>query len=238
MTALGLGRMCWPDLVDRQKDLLLVIPIGSTEQHGPHLPLDTDTRIAEALAKELATRRDDAVVAPALAYGASGAHAGFPGTLSIGPWALEHLVLELVRTAGDWSFVVFVSVHGGNAAPLDRAVKRLRAEGRLAMVWTTKLIDADAHAGRTETALMLALAPELVRLDRAEAGDRRPLGELLPMLQALGVREVAPNGVLGDPTGATAAEGLALFERLTKKLTWSVEAAKDRLPLPFDYECQ
>src|SRR4030081_1452778 len=80
---------------------LLAVPLGSTEQHGPHLPLDTDTRIATALAAGLARRRDDGVVAPALPYGASGEHAGFPGTLSVGTPALELLLVELVRSASD-----------------------------------------------------------------------------------------------------------------------------------------
>ena len=65
----------------------------------------------------------------------------------------------------------------------------------------------DAHAGRTETSLMLALAPSEVLLDRAAAGDTRPIAELLPELRAHGVREVSPNGVLGDPAGASAEEG-------------------------------
>src|SRR5687767_8440986 len=96
---------------------LLVVPLGATEQHGPHLPLGTDTIIASALASDL-----DAVVAPALPYGSSGEHAGFPGTLSIGRAALEHVLLELGRSA-PFARVLFVSAHGGNAEPLAAAVR-------------------------------------------------------------------------------------------------------------------
>src|SRR3712207_8629966 len=81
---------------------LLVVPLGATEQHGPHLPLGTDTVIASALAASL-----DAVVAPALPYGSSGEHAGFPGTLSIGREALVHVLVELVRSCG-FARVLFV----------------------------------------------------------------------------------------------------------------------------------
>src|SRR5205807_5160572 len=94
-----LGDARWTELTDRVSESLLVVPLGSTEQHGPHLPLSTDTDIAVALAERLAARRPHVVVAPALPYGSSGEHAGFAGTLSIGQAALEHVVIELVRSA-------------------------------------------------------------------------------------------------------------------------------------------
>ena len=207
---------------------LLAVPLGSTEQHGPHLPLDTDTRIAAALADGLARRRDDVLLAPAVPYGASGEHAGFPGTLSVGTAALELLVVELVRSASDLCRgTVLVCGHGGNQDAVDGATRRLRGEGRAVLAWMASVPGGDAHAGRTETSLMLALRPGLVRRRRAAAGDTRPLGELLPTLRAGGVAAVSPNGVLGDPAGATAAEGERLLAALLDDLVAAV-AAWDR----------
>jgi creatinine amidohydrolase/Fe(II)-dependent formamide hydrolase-like protein len=113
----NLGAAAWPDVEPASH--LLAVPLGSCEQHGPHLPLDTDTRIAVALAEGLAARRPDVLVAPAVPYGSSGEHQGFAGTLSIGQDALEHLLVELVRSADGWRGVVLVNGHGGNAEPLE-----------------------------------------------------------------------------------------------------------------------
>ncbi len=200
---------------------LLAVPLGSCEQHGPHLPLDTDTRIAVRLADGLAEARDDVLVAPALAYGASGEHAGFAGTLSIGQDGLAAVVVELVRSADAFAGVVLVNGHGGNAAALHRAVATLAAEGRRVLSWAPA-VDGDAHAGRTETAALLALAPSVVHMERAQAGALAPLAELMPALRAGGVASVAPNGVLGDPTGASAAEGRRLLDTMTASLVDAV----------------
>lgn len=199
--------------------LTLLVPLGSTEQHGPHLPLDTDTRIATAVADAAAADRPDVVVAPALPYGASGEHAGFAGTLSIGTDALRHVLVELVRSLGpEMRRVVLVNGHGGNAEGVAAAVTQLDREGRDVAAWSPKIPGGDAHAGRTETSLLLAIAPGLVRADRAEAGERRPLPDLLPALRAGGVGSVSPNGVLGDPCGASTAEGRATLAELTADL--------------------
>jgi creatinine amidohydrolase len=211
---------------------VLLLPLGSTEQHGPHLPLDTDVRIAVAVARAAAQRLSNvarAVVAPALAYGSSGEHRGFPGTLSIGAEALELVLVELARSAGpEFRHLLLVNGHGGNVEAVGRAVARLHAEGRPVSSWSPHLRGSDAHAGRTETALLLALAPEVVRMDLAVAGDCRPLQEVWPSLRSGGVMAVSSNGVLGDPTGALPDEGAALFAELVKQLETTVLAAMKR----------
>jgi creatinine amidohydrolase len=217
-----LGRRTWPELAAVRP--VLAVPLGSCEQHGPHLPLDTDTTIAVALASELARRRDDVAVAPPLAYGASGEHAGFPGTLSIGLAALEVVLVELVRSADAFAGVVLVNGHGGNARAVEHAMATSRREGRRVLSWWPSVEGGDAHAGRVETSVMLALDPEAVHPDRAEPGRTEPLAELLPALQAEGVRPVSPSGVLGDPTGATAAEGRRLLDELAGALVAAVDA--------------
>jgi creatinine amidohydrolase len=204
---------------------IIAVPIGSCEQHGPHLPLDTDTRIAIALAEGLASSFEpgDVLIGPAVTASSSGEHAGFPGTLSIGADVVEHLIVELVRSA-DWSGgVVLVNGHGGNALPVQRAASKLLGEGRRVLAWWPHIRNGDAHAGESETSMMLALAPTLVRMARAESGRPEPIADLMDELRAKGVRAVSPNGVLGDPRRATANHGKALITRLTIDLVAAVD---------------
>ncbi|WP_133917965.1 mycofactocin biosynthesis peptidyl-dipeptidase MftE [Streptomyces sp. NBC_00582] len=216
-----LGERAWTEV--EAGGSLLIVPLGAVEQHGPHLPLDTDVRIALAVATRAAAALPGAVVAPPLAYGASGEHAGFAGTLSIGAEVLELLLVELGRSARDtFRRVLFVSGHGGNAWALARALRRLRGEGLDAAGWVPVVRDGDAHAGRTETSLLLHIAPHLVRAGEAAPGDCRPIRTLLPVLRAKGVRGVSANGVLGDPTGATAAEGARLLDDFVDRLVGKV----------------
>ena len=209
---------------------VLAVPVGSTEQHGPHLPLSTDADLAVALCTQLAESRASVVVAPLVPYGSSGEHEGFAGTISIGQDATELLLVELGRSATrTFSRVLLVSTHGGNTEAVRRAVARLRAESRDVCVWLPRW-PGDAHAGRAETSLQLALAPGTVRLDRAEAGNTTPVAELMPVLRAAAVKGVSPNGVLGDPAGASAAEGAAMFAGLLADLIDHVERWPDGRP--------
>jgi len=221
MTAARLDRVSWPQV----KPALLVVPLGSCEQHGPHLPFDVDTCIASAVASRFGDGAADVVVAPALAYGASGEHEAFAGTLSIGSDALAVLLLELGRSAARWADrLLLVNGHGGNADALLTATTHLREEGRDAAWWPCAVPGGDAHAGRTETSLMLALRPAAVDLARAEPGRVEPVRELMPELRRSGLAPVSPNGVLGDPTGASAAEGQQLIGQLAQRLCDDVEA--------------
>jgi creatinine amidohydrolase len=136
---------------------------------------------------------------------------------------LELVVLELVRSASRWvERTVLISGHGGNAAALRGAERRLRAEERAVLTWMPDTEDGDAHAGRVETSLLLALAPGHVRVDRLAPGNRTGLSELMATIRERTVRSVSPNGVLGDPRGASAAEGHDLLERMGDELGQAV----------------
>ncbi len=206
---------------------ILLVPLGATEQHGPHLTLDTDTVIAIAWA-EAAALRIPALVAPALPYGSSGEHQSFAGTLSIGAAVLELVLVELARSARDrFDRIVFVAGHAGNADALQRVVSLLRAEGHDARWVIPRLDGADPHAGHTETALMLHLAPERVRSDRAEPGNTEKLTDLIDVMRRGGVAAVSPNGVLGDPTSASADHGRVLFDQLVELLVTAATESTD-----------
>ncbi len=218
-----LAALTWPEAA-RRPDAILAVPLGATEQHGPHLPLSTDTDIAVALCDALAASRDNVLVAPPVAYGASGEHAGFAGTLSIGQDAIELLVVELGRSAAQsFAHLLLVCAHGGNVEPVTRAVQRLRTEGRDVHAFLPQW-GGDAHAGRTETSLQLALGSAGTHPDLAEAGNTASLRSLWSQLRENGVRAVSANGVLGDPTGASAAEGADLLAALSADLAEQVAA--------------
>ncbi|HET6794265.1 MAG TPA: mycofactocin biosynthesis peptidyl-dipeptidase MftE [Acidimicrobiales bacterium] len=222
-----LADLTWTELARVAAESVLAVPVGSTEQHGPHLPVSTDTDIAVALCCALATARPGVLVAPAVAYGSAGEHSAFPGTLSLGAGVTESMLVELGRSADAFGGVLFVSTHGGNASPVSAAVRLLQSESRRVLAWSPPPADgperSDSHAGRTETSVMLSLRESSVRADAAEPGCREPLATIMPTLRSSGVRAVSPNGVLGDPAGATALEGERLMSTWVASLIETLE---------------
>jgi creatinine amidohydrolase len=219
---------------DGTRSPLVLIPVGSTEQHGPHLPLATDTLIAEEIAGRSVHHTEGLMIGPTISVSASGEHAGFPGTLSIGTAVTTALVIELVRSA-DWAAgVVLVNAHGGNHAAITAAVDTLVAEGRSVLSWSPswpRRLDggpADLHAGRIETSMMLAIDPGLVRLELAVAGADATLDDL----RSHGVKAVSPNGVLGDPDGASGREGERFITAFVEDLVHQIERWRPIDPTP------
>jgi mycofactocin precursor peptide peptidase len=205
----------WPEV---PRNACVVIPVGSFEQHGPHLPLDTDTQIAAHLCTIAAHGINPVVIAPPLSITASGEHAGFPGTMSIGTEALTTVIVELVRSC-DWAIgVILVHGHGGNLAAVQRATTLLHSEQRNIASWWPRIQGADAHAGHTETSLMLAINPQLVRLEKLDIGNVQPMSELQHDLQTQGVKAVSENGILGNASTATAKHGEEILTALTNDL--------------------
>lgn len=228
-----LGDATWPEVRgiarladdDRAPAPIVLLPIGSTEQHGPHLPLATDTLIAEELAGRAVHHTDGLMIGPTIGVSASGEHAEFPGTLSIGSQVMSSVVIELVRSA-DWAAgVVLVNGHGGNHDAITSAIATLDAERRNVLAWWPSWPQrrdggpADLHAGRIETSMMLAIDPGLVRLELATAGADTTIDDL----RARGVRAVSASGVLGDPDGASGSEGERFITGFVDDLVHQIE---------------
>lgn len=216
----------WTEIPDRP---VVLVPLGSTEQHGPHLPFATDTMIADAVAQAVARRmrataNTPVVVAPAVPYGASGEHQEFPGTISIGHDALQQMLVELIRSLSTWaSRIVLINGHGGNAHTVRAVVDQMQHEQHdVCSISCALETTTDAHAGHDETSVMLHISPDQVRMDAARPGNTQPLHEILPDLMRAGVRPVSPSGVLGDPTTATESTGerefIALVDRITAEV--------------------
>lgn len=211
------------DLVDVRP--IVVVPVGSWEQHGPHLPFDTDTVIATEIARRAIERLHEVptMLTSSIGFAASGEHSGFAGTISIGTETTARILVELVRSC-DWSSgVVFVNGHGGNHEAIVEASTVIRTEGRRALVWSPAAADpTDSHAGRVETSVMLAVDPTRVRMDLADVGTTAPITDIITELRDRGVRAVSENGVLGDPTRANPDEGLVILDDWTSSLVQAV----------------
>ncbi len=225
-----LAEMTWPEVAKAVAAgaTTIILPLGSNEQHGPHLPLGTDTILVEALANRLATSLPEALVAPPLPIGCSDEHAGFPGLLSLDAGTLASVIVDCARRLVAWGVerLILLSGHGGNGRALTLAVERLRRELPELRVWVPDDLQLNAeailaearrdgishdafglHAGEGETSEMLCLRPDLVRLERAAPGFTGDMRSVLPKLREAGLLPVTPNGVLGDPTCAQAMRG-------------------------------
>jgi creatinine amidohydrolase len=219
-----LGECTTIDVAERADRLLVAVPVGSCEQHGPHLPLGTDSIVASALCEALGSARRDVAVAPLVGVGASGEHAGFAGTLSVGTDVLAAYLTELIRSARPWSRgVVVVTGHGGNADALAKVERTAAYEGDRVVCFGPSVEGADAHAGHTETSLVLALDASRVRHNDLVTGVTTPLGELAGALRRGGVLAVSATGVLGDPTTATPEAGRDVLDGLVADLRHAVE---------------
>lgn len=220
----------WPESTETAR--IVVVPLGSWEQHGPHLPLDTDTVIIDAVvsgALELVASSDRFMASPTLAITASDEHAGFPGGLSMGTEATSDALVSIGRSSSWSDGLCFVNGHGGNAPALSSAASALTHEGIRHSVWSLPPYSgADLHAGLTETSLMLHIAPESVRLNQIKSGFDGEGAEVIERIRRTGVKSVTPNGILGDPTGATAAHGAEVLSMYSVRLASHLDSLADQ----------
>lgn len=200
---------------------LVVMPFGSVEQHGPHLPSGTDTMAAELVAAELAERLD-ALVVPAGPYGVTPIHAGHPGTISLKREVFESYIANLCRemvAMGAKTFV-FVNWHEGNIASLDAVATDLQDREPVQVItahacYTAQRLYADqggelTHGGGIETLAVLAHDPDLVHTDRVTEPSRPQGAEALDAMRRsrevygyiTDVTEIADDGWYGNPAWA------------------------------------
>ncbi|MEM1083765.1 MAG: creatininase family protein [Verrucomicrobiota bacterium] len=226
---------------------LLILPLGATEQHGPHLPVAMDTLLVERVCDEVSARTGVPVMS-ALRFTVSQGHTPkWPGTFSLRHETFIAVLRELAEwaAAGGWQRLLMVNAHFGNDAPARVAVDQIRLSmmGRLQVgllhvfqlndgIWKAYTDDAaDLHANRAETSLMLHLFPEWV--DRAKMAEADDPDRTVGTVFSHPVAQTSENGVTGMPSAATAEEGKALFEQMVAALTAKVERAIDeQAPLP------
>jgi creatinine amidohydrolase len=219
----------------------VVVPFGALEQHGPHLPLDTDAVLGDRLGPMLAQRLN-ALCAPTMRVGCSWHHLAFAGTLSIRPETLLMLVEDLVDSLTRHGFrrIVLLPTHGGNEGPLLEAARRSKRDAVTIIVPSLRATveallsrakshgtvpgAAGGHAGELETSLMLALAPNLVNVDLIEPGYTGPLNDAaVAVFFGKGIHALSANGVLGDPRGASARAGRAYIAAFLDAIQAAVE---------------
>jgi creatinine amidohydrolase len=243
MGAVELDKLTWPQVkaeIGAGRDTV-VIAFGATEQHGHHLPLATDALLGDHLAQALAERLE-AFVAPTVRFGCSEHHLGFPGTISLSQSTFSSVVADVVSSLvkGGFRHIVLVPSHGGNFAPLAAAVAELPARDRVAALTDlgvlfevaqigerehgVPLSEGGLHAGEWETSLVLAIQPQLVHMDKADAGFTGDPQEVLESFFHEGrVSDLTEVGAIGDPVRASAEHGRrywsAVLERVYAQIT-------------------
>lgn len=254
-----LGDATWPEVSTYLDDhSVALVPMGSTEQHGPHLPESTDHVIAEELARA-AAERGDHLCTPPVTVGVSPHHRQFPGTLWVDAPAFRTYVESVTRNLAYQGLdrIIFVNAHGGNVDPLREVSRRVRDDGTayaIEWMWNESIPDLveelfetnGPHAGPKETAMMLHLRPEAVETSAFEAARDGGLSDPEPVQRrthgartAFDAIESSSNGTFGDPTDATAAKGETLFDAAVEQLDqlaewlaeqpWTTLAPPDRM---------
>jgi creatinine amidohydrolase len=237
MKTILMEEMTWPEIKQAIASgfTTAVFAVGSTEQHGPHLPTMTDARIGDDLGERVARKLGRALQARTIDVGISEHHLAFTGTISLRPETLSLIIRDYVDSLihHDFKRIIIIPSHGGNFATVRQAIEAARkAHPEVEVTGFTDLLaltafleeastrhgvtagEAGAHSGENETSMMLALEPDLVAADRFAPGYTGPLGEAeMKTIFEKGMPALTANGVLGDPLTASAEKGEDYLER-------------------------
>ena len=230
-----LGELTWQEAEIMMKEArAIIVPLGSTEQHGFHLPLNTDSTIADYLALEVA-KRTNCLVTPTLTYGQVWSAKDFPGTIAIQERTYINFLKDIVTSLESKSprNIILFSGHLGNVAPSKIAARELLDEKGFNNVYHFSYIvdmkqaasgimetelwhGSGLHGGEMETSVLLRITPELVRMDKAQADYpvRPPDLDIRPISWI----DFARQGIFGDPTKATSEKGERFIERTLQQL--------------------
>jgi creatinine amidohydrolase len=229
-----LEELTWPLVEKAMKDgyKTVLVPIGSIEQHGHHLPLATDSLMGEALAKRLAEKLGKTLVAPVLRPGCSVHHLAFPGSLSVSEETLMAMISDVCFSLDHHGFenIILLPSHGGNFAPVATVTQEIAPElkanliamgdlmgliGKMQEAAVEKGIPRETvggHACSGETSIIMAVRPDLVRMKDAKPGY---IGPFTRKYQRQGFKAISPTGVMGDPRPATKEAGELMIEKIT-----------------------
>jgi creatinine amidohydrolase/Fe(II)-dependent formamide hydrolase-like protein len=244
-----LGELTWPEAEERFQEVdVALLPVGATEQHGPHLPLDSDAFDAEYLARKVAEACRDPrpLVLPMIPYGVSYHHEDFSGTISISPDTLSHLVYEIGMSASRHGMtkLIIINGHGGNSPALHFAAQMINRDAHIFTcvdtgetsdpdIYTFIETPNDVHAGEIETSTTLASRPHLVKKEGMKRFVPRFSSRYLNFSSRRSVgwyahtSKISSNGVLGDPTKASREKGERIWELMIQNLVEFVEELKN-----------
>lgn len=222
-----------------------VFAIGSTEQHGHHLPIKTDTMIGDAVAFRVAQKLGNALQAPTIRPGCSEHHMAFAGTISLRSSTLKSIIYDYVISLKKSGFetIILLPSHGGNFTTVQEAMEELKlahpdiriigytdlkgfvgAVNKFSKEYDVTPEESGAHAGENETSLILALAENLVEKDRFTPGYLGPLGDKeMKIILEEGMPSLTKIGVLGDPTKASAKKGMVYLEKTVDFLVQEIK---------------
>ena len=243
MKTVRMEEMNWVDIKEAIKDgfKTVVIGVGSTEQHGPHLPTQTDALIADVMVNLIVQKLKSALQARTISVGCSDHHLSFSGTISLKKSTLKAIIQDYIESLQIHGFknIILIPTHGGNFEPIKETVKEVQenypkiqiiaftdlmgfvdAQDKIAVDLNITKGEAGAHAGEVETSEILFLAEKLVKKERFQPGYLGILGEdEVKKLFEKGMPSLTDIGVLGDPTKASKEHGKIYIEKMVEFLT-------------------